>query len=75
MTVYTAQTCDELDDFLARNDRALVMLRTVSRPIEARGDENQIEFDSKWLYAAIDTESKPLLEADVFSPAGLTLRR
>jgi len=75
MTVYTAQTCDELDDFLARNDRALVMLWTVNCPIGARGDENQIEFDSKWLYAAIDTESKPLLEADVFSPAGLTLRR
>jgi hypothetical protein len=46
MTVYTAQTCDELDDYLARSHRALVMLRTVSRPIEARGDENQIEFDS-----------------------------
>jgi len=51
------------------------MLWTVNCPIGARGDENQIEFDSKWLYAAIDTESKPLLEADVFSPAGLTLRR
>ncbi|RKS82739.1 hypothetical protein BDK61_2054 [Haloarcula quadrata] len=75
MTVYTTQTCDALDDYLAMSHRALVMLRTVSRTIEARGDENQIEFDSKWLYAAIDTKLKPLLEADVFNPVGLTLRR
>jgi len=28
--VQTVQTCDELDDYLAGNDRALAMVRTVS---------------------------------------------
>jgi transposase-like protein len=45
-------------------------------------DENQIEVDGKekWLFAAIDTDSKLLLESDVFSrrgpdPAAAFLRR
>ena len=41
-------------------------------PSRVAVDEKQIEVDSdkKWLYAAIDTESKLLLEVDVFSRRG-----
>jgi len=41
-------------------------------PSRVAVDEKQIEIDGeeKWLYAAIDTESKLLLEVDVFSRRG-----
>jgi len=41
-------------------------------PSRVAGDEKQSEVagDKKWLYAAIDTESKLLLEVDVFSRRG-----
>ena len=40
-------------------------------PSRAGVDENQIEVDGKkWLYAAIDTDSKLLLEIDVFNRRG-----
>ncbi len=41
-------------------------------PSRVAVDEKQIEVDGekKWLYAAIDTESKLLLEIDVFSRRG-----
>ena len=46
-------------------------------PSRVAVDEKQIEVDGeeKWLYAAIDTESKLLLEIDVYSRRGTTPRR
>jgi transposase-like protein len=51
-------------------------------PSQVAVDNKQIEVDGKkkWLYAAVDTESKLLLEIDVFSrrgigPAAAFLRR
>ncbi|WP_254532729.1 IS6 family transposase [Natrinema gelatinilyticum] len=43
-----------------------------AQPSRVAVDEKQIEVDGekKWLYAAIDTESKLLLEIDVFSRRG-----
>jgi len=43
-----------------------------AEPSRVAVDEKQIEVDGekKWLYAAIDTESKLLLEVDVFSRRG-----
>jgi len=40
-------------------------------------DEKQIEIDGekKWLWVAIDTDSKSLIEIDLFSAAGSILRR
>ena len=44
----------------------------MAEPSRVAVDEKQIEVDGgkKWLYAAVDTESKLLLEADVFSRRG-----
>jgi len=44
----------------------------MAEPSRVAVDEKQIEIDGekKWLYAAIDTESKLLLEVDVFSRRG-----
>jgi len=43
-----------------------------AEPSRVAVDEKQIEVDGekKWLYAAVDTESKLLLEVDVFSRRG-----
>ncbi|AUG49067.1 IS6 family transposase [Haloarcula taiwanensis] len=43
-----------------------------AQPLRVAVDEKQIEIDGekKWLYAAVDTESKLLLEVDVFSRRG-----
>ncbi|EMA13321.1 transposase [Haloarcula amylolytica JCM 13557] len=43
-----------------------------AEPSRVTVDEKQIEIDGekKWLYAAVDTESKLLLEVDVFSRRG-----
>jgi len=43
--------------------------RSTSTPPRVVADEEQIKVDGdkKWLYAAIDTESKLLLEVDVYS--------
>jgi transposase-like protein len=43
-----------------------------AKPSRVAVDEKQIEVDGekKWLYAAVDTESKLLLEVDVFSRRG-----
>ena len=43
-----------------------------AQPLRVAVDEKQIEVDGekKWLYAAIDTESKLLLEVDTFSRRG-----
>ena len=51
--------------------RTSSVLRTAS-PSRVAVDEKQITVDGekKWLYAAIDTESKRLLEVDVFSRRG-----
>ncbi|GGN88453.1 hypothetical protein GCM10009030_08190 [Haloarcula pellucida] len=53
-----------------------------AQPSRVAVDEKQIEVDGekKWLYAAVDTESKLLLEVDVFSrretaPAAAFLHR
>ncbi|MFC6765489.1 IS6 family transposase [Natrinema soli] len=44
----------------------------MAAPLRVAVDEKQIEVDGekKWLYAAIDTESKLLLEIDVYSRRG-----
>jgi len=50
--------------------------RTAS-PSRVAVDEKQIEVagENKWLYAAIDTESKLLLELDVYGRTGLIPQR
>jgi transposase-like protein len=44
-----------------------------AQPSRVAVDEKRIEIDGeeKWLYAAIDTESKLLLEIDVYSRRGI----
>ena len=46
-----------------------------AKPSRVGVDEKQIEIDGeeKWLYAAVDTESKLLLEVDIFSRRGTDL--
>ena len=52
--------------------RTLRVLRT-AEPSRVAVDEKQTEVDGeeKWLYAAIDTESRLLLEIDVYSRRGI----
>ena len=66
-----------LTEFITDQNIELVLLEGIVESLDARRrriavDEKQIKVDGekKWLYATVDTESKLLLEIDVFSRRG-----